>query len=85
MILTPKDQEGDQAARESDRQLQIALWSRVAKQYPSSGLTLGDDPWKATVAWSKRQSVLDETKGFNLYSDAVVDPSVYPVGHRRNT
>jgi len=71
VILTQKIREGDQAALERLTTANLRFVVSVAKQYQSSGLTLGDLINEGNLGLVKAARRFDETKGFKFISYAV--------------
>src|SRR6201996_5923587 len=71
VILTKKIKQGDQAALERLTSANLRFVVSVAKQYESSGLTLGDLINEGNLGLVKAAKRFDETKGFKFISYAV--------------
>jgi RNA polymerase primary sigma factor len=71
VILTQKIREGDHAALERLTTANLRFFVSVAKQYQSSGLTLGDLINEGNLGLVKAAKRFDETKGFKFISYAV--------------
>ena len=71
VILPQKIREGDQAALERLTTAILRFVVSVAKQYESSGLTLGDLINEGNAGLVKAAKRFDETKGFKFISYAV--------------
>ena len=71
VILTQKIKQGDQAALERLTSANLRFVVSVAKQYESSGFTLGDLINEGNLGLIKAAKRFDETKGFKFISYAV--------------
>lgn len=71
VILTQKIRAGDQAALERLTTANLRFVVSVAKQYQSSGMTLGDLINEGNLGLVKAAKRFDETKGFKFISYAV--------------
>ncbi|HEY4149243.1 MAG TPA: RNA polymerase sigma factor RpoD/SigA [Chitinophagaceae bacterium] len=71
VMLTQKIREGDQAALERLATANLRFVVSVAKQYESSGMTLGDLINEGNLGLVKAAKRFDETKGFKFISYAV--------------
>ena len=71
VILTQKIRQGDQAALERLTSANLRFVVSVAKQYESSGFTLGDLVNEGNLGLIKAAKRFDETKGFKFISYAV--------------
>lgn len=71
VILTQKIRQGDQAALERITTANLRFVVSVAKQYQSSGLSLGDLINEGNLGLVKAAKRFDETKGFKFISYAV--------------
>src|ERR1700744_6658772 len=71
VILTQKIREGDEAALERLTTANLRFVVSVAKQYQSSGITLGDLINEGNLGLVKAAKRFDETKGFKFISYAV--------------
>jgi len=71
VVLTQKIKQGDQAALERLTSANLRFVVSVAKQYESSGFTLGDLINEGNLGLIKAAKRFDETKGFKFISYAV--------------
>src|ERR1700754_4326852 len=71
VALTLKIKQGDQAALERLTSANLRFVVSVAKQYESSGLTLGDLINEGNLGLIKAAKRFDETKGFKFISYAL--------------
>jgi RNA polymerase primary sigma factor len=71
VVLTQKIRQGDQAALERLTTANLRFVVSVAKQYQSSGMSLGDLINEGNLGLVKAAKRFDETKGFKFISYAV--------------
>ena len=71
VVLTQKIRQGDQAALEKLTTANLRFVVSVAKQYQSSGMSLGDLINEGNLGLVKAAKRFDETKGFKFISYAV--------------